>query len=406
VSQVLIDDFWGEGDDELPDELPPMDDPGFIPGDVAPVVPALPGRVEEVLRPGDTWRPVDLRTVLAVGYEQPTPTVGVVLDCDFQLWYAGRINAVFGDSGGGKTWVAYKAVAEALLAGRDAVVIDYEDHPAACVARLIALGVPQDVVYDRLCYIQPQERWCLPAEAALVETLASRDVQVAVLDSTGEGMSLDSVNPNSDDEVARWFRGAARFLTRSGAAVILIDHTVKGQANGRNIDFASGSQRKRAAVNGAAYLLEVLQAPSRTNDGKLKLVVKKDRFGWRKHESVACYIEMLNQDDGSIDMTLTAPDPAKAEESRSARRTWYMEQVSRFIEKQEFPPSLRSVLAAPIGRAGGGTSKEYVKDAINTLRDEGYISSEKGKPFVMGRTYRESEDPVLYPDLLKPVEEF
>ena len=50
---------------------------------------------------------------------------------DIDLFYPGRINMLFGDSGGGKTWLALYVIGDLMKQGRDAILIDYEDHPAS-----------------------------------------------------------------------------------------------------------------------------------------------------------------------------------------------------------------------------------------------------------------------------------
>jgi hypothetical protein len=339
---------------------------------------------------GETWRSVDLAAVLADGYEPPRPTVCMVEGSEYGLFYPGRINAIFGDSGGGKTWVALWAIKEAIANNKDAVLVDYEDHPAAAVARLEALGVSRKSLLKHLIYIQPQERWDKLAERNLLECLTDRDVYVAIIDSTGEGMAIDGVNPNADDEVARWFRGVARTLAATGAAVVLIDHVPKVQQGGRNVDFASGSHRKRAAVNGAAYLLEVIIAPSRESNGRFKLGTKKCRFGCRRHGTIACVVEMNNEEDGSIEFTMVQPEQR---ETVAFRPTWTMEKLSQWLEKMGQPVSWRQAREAPVGKAGGKADRHTVDAALACLRDDGYIDWPKGKPMEHRMSYTAANDP-------------
>jgi RecA/RadA recombinase len=343
-----------------------------------------------VKKAGLTWRPVDLAAVLESGYEPPRPSVCLVAGSEFGLFYSGRINGLFGDSGGGKTWVALHAIKEAIEAGNDAVLVDYEDHPAAAVSRLEAIGVSRKALLKHLIYIQPQERWNAVAEKNLVEGLAGRRIAIAVIDSTGEGMALDGVNPNADDEVARWFRGAARTLAAMGAAVVLIDHVPKMQAGSRNTDFASGSQRKRAAINGAAYYLEVVVAPSRDTDGKFKLITRKCRFGWRKHGTIACEVEMKNREDNSIEFTISQPDKR---EVSSFRPTWTMQKLSEWLEKMGQPVSWRAAREAPVGKSGGKADRNTVDAALACLRDDGYVSWPKGKNLEHVSPYVAENDP-------------
>ena len=341
---------------------------------------------------GETWLPVDLESIVVPGYTPPRPDICLVSGAELGLWYPGRINAIFGDSGGGKTWVALWTIKEAIVSGSSAVLVDYEDHPAAAVQRLEQLGCPRSAIFKHLIYIQPQEKWSAAAEKHLMQGIMDRSVSVAVLDSTGEGMALDGVDPNSDDAVARWFRGAARCLAGIGAAVILIDHVPKGQQGGRNTDFQIGSQRKRAAVNGAAYFLEVISAPSRYQSGLFKLWTRKCRFGWRKHGTIACEVSMDNNEDGSIEFSMTMPDEAVSSNSPDFRPTWTMEKLSEWIQKMGQPVSWRAARQAPVGKKGGKPASNIVDAALVILRDEGFISWPKGKPIEHVRPYREAED--------------
>ena len=324
-------------------------------------------------QPGDSWKAVDLRKVLADGYEPPRPTVGCVDGVDHGLFYAGRINMLFGDSGGGKTWLALFVIGDLMKQGRDAILIDYEDHPSSQVARLEQIGVPRDTILQHLIYLQPSEKWSKVSEKNLAAECAGPDIGVAVLDSTGEALAVDGVQPNADDEVAKWFRGCARYLANEvGAAVVLLDHVVKSRESSRNSDFASGSHRKRAAVNGAAYLLEVIQAPARDSDGSFKLITKKCRFGWRKHGSIACEVLMKNVEDFKVDFTVKAPSEMGRTQSGTIMFTWYMEKVSEFLESAVGPQSKSKIVA------GVKRNERLTTTAIGTLIEEGFASSEQG----------------------------
>jgi KaiC/GvpD/RAD55 family RecA-like ATPase len=328
-------------------------------------------KAEKRRRPGDSWRPVDLSVVLADGYEPPMPDVGCVTGAEICLFYRGRINAIFGDSGGGKTWFALHVMAQHILAGEDVILVDYEDHPASQVARLEQMGVAREAILDHLIYIQPSEKWSQQGEHALAEALEGRDVAVAVLDSTGEALAVDGVSPNADEEVAKWFRGTARFLAQLDAAVILLDHTVKARENSRNTEFASGSQRKRAAINGSAYFLDVITAPSKCSDGQFKLLTRKDRFGWRKHGSVACEVLMTNVDDGQVRFQVSQPAETTTPTGQF-RPTWYMKAVSEFLESADEALSKAKVVK------GVGRKYAFVAAAIDRLAEEGFVTITDG----------------------------
>ena len=351
--------------------------------------------------PGDSWKPVDLKTALASGDEAPRPSIGSVDGVDHGLFYPGRVNMVFGDSGGGKTWLALYVIGELMKQGRDAVLIDYEDHPTSQVARLEQMNVPRDTILQHLIYIQPSERWTEQSEKNLSDACHDKDIAIAVIDSTGEALSVDGVQPNSDDEVARWFRGCARYLANQiGAAVVLLDHVVKSRENSRNSDFASGSHRKRAAVNGAAYFIDVIQAPSRDSDGSFKLITRKCRFGWRKHGTVACEVSMKNQVDFRVDFGLKAVADVQRTASGLPKYTWYMEKVSQFLETNNSPMSKTKILA------GVKRNERLSSTAISTLIEQGYASITNGPrgshliSFI--KPYRENTDKPIYDPTVNP----
>jgi hypothetical protein len=387
------DDFW---DEDVPEPPEFLDDIPAVPDDrPLRAVPTPPQA-----QPGDTWKPVNLAEIVAAGYDRPRPDLCAVDGIDIGLFYPGRINSLFGDSGGGKTWVGDYCVAETIRSGRDAVIIDYEDHPSSTLDRLQMLGLTVDQIVKHLIYINPMERWTPAAKGALESAIFGRNIVFALFDSTGEGMALDGVDPNRDDQVARWFQGAARLLAHTGACVLLLDHVVKTQQNGRNVDFASGSQRKRAAINGAAYYLEVVVAPSRDNDGKLKLITRKCRFGWRKHGTVACIIDIRNNDeDSGVDMSFSVPEDGQ--DTGPKRYTWYMERISRFLE-EEGATSFTALRKANLGKNGGKAATKYIEVAVKSLRDEGFITSEAGQPLVLGKAYRVESDPIVNPHLRPP----
>ena len=324
--------------------------------------------------PGDSWKPVDLKTVIADGFEQARPTIGSVDNVDIGLFYPGRINMLFGDSGGGKTWLALFVIGELMKQGRDAILIDYEDHPTSQVHRLEQMGINRDTILQHLIYLQPSEKWSKHSEQNIADACRDRDVAVAVLDSTGEALSVDGVQPNADDEIAKWFRGCARYLADEiGAAVVLLDHVVKSKAASRNSDFASGSHRKRAAINGAAYFLDVIHAPSRDHDGTFKLLTRKCRFGWRKHGSIACEVSMKNKEDFRIDFGVKAVADVQRTASGKPMFTWYMEKVSQFLEENPKNPQSKSKIVQGVKK-----NQNMTTIAIATLVEEGFATSTEG----------------------------
>lgn len=328
------------------------------------------------------WEPVDLATVVAGVLDgtitRPEPTIG-----DFGggcLFYPGRINSVHGDSTGGKTWTALVTAKQELAKGEAVVYVDLEDTAAGVVSRLLHdLHVPADAVSERFVYLHPDEPLSPAAARGLAALLDARRPSLVVVDSTGEALAIEGANPNADEEVAKWFRLLPRLAVRCGAAVLLLDHATK---SGDNDLWPIGSQRKRAAVTGAAYLQKVVAPFGKGHDGKAVLKCAKDRhgnypLGWR--------VAALQVRDGLIDL---------ADETGSAaadfRPTGLMERVSLVLEAAAAPMSGRAVTDAVTGKKGA------VAVALAGLVREGHVQREAGPRgshlHTSVRPYREADD--------------
>lgn len=335
------------------------------------------------------WTPIDLVTIAAAmrsgDYEPIAPTV---LDVEgaMPLLYPGRTNQLFGESGGGKTWVAIAAMAETVRSGERALMIDYEDTPAGIAERLVLLGL-RDEEIARVDYRNPTTGLLLGLEY-IAQQLELGAYALVVLDSTGEAMASGSVNPNADEEVAMWFR-RVRELTRlpGGPAVVVLDHVPKDKD--APTSYAIGSQRKRAAVTGASYRVDTLKEPAKGRDGKLRLTVAKDRPGNRAKGTTAAIVDITSLDDGELTMRLHVSDAqAAAEAGERWRPTIYMERISRWLEIHP-GESKRTLLTEVTGK------RDVLEVALEVLVDEGWFALETGqrgaKNYRVMRPYREGE---------------
>lgn len=309
------------------------------------------------------WEIVDLGPVLDGSADPPRPTLLARSD-GVGLVYAGRVHSIAGEPGGGKTWLALALVAQTLAAGGRALLIDYEDSPDSAVARLGALGVDPEVIRERLTYVRPHGPLLVRGDGveATMSRLDALGADVVVIDSVGEALATEGLGPNDDDSVARWYRQVARRLTRRGdTAVVVVDHVAKDRDT-RGL-FAIGSQRKLAAIDGAAYLIEVKTAPTRTADGHLVIRCAKDRHGTHQRGHVTANVDVINHGDG-VAIRIAAPEAV-------FRPTTLMERVSRFLE--ELPSATtRGVLAEVQGK------DKHLRAALDILATEGYVRSEEG----------------------------
>jgi hypothetical protein len=252
----------------------------------------------------DSWRRVDLRDAIAGAVERTLPTVLARAD-GWCLFYAGRLNGVHGDSGTGKSMVMAVAIAEEVKAGHDVIVVDLEDpDPTTLVERLRMLGVEDGVIIERLHYFGPREEFTDAAVTELVREAKTYDVTLLVVDSLGEAFGLNGVNEDKDAEVGPFLRQYMRPLADAGPAVVLVDHGTKAADNPLH---PSGSKRKRAAIQGASYLIEAKRALSREHGGILRLTCAKDRHGnYRRGEEVAL-VDLYVYPDGGVSVQVSAP---------------------------------------------------------------------------------------------------
>lgn len=220
--------------------------------------------------------------------ELPQPTVGRLdganPDTPGALFYRGRLNTVAGESTAGKTWVALITCAQELAKGNHVIYVDLEDTPAGVIGRLLHnLDVPADQIMAGFHYVAPAEKLDTNGRAYFAELLNQTRPTLVVIDSTGEGLALDGANPNDDDAVALWFQTLPRWISRhdSEPAVVTLDHITKKAAidGGKAGMFAIGSQRKKAALSGAQYMLETRTEFAKNKAGWSQLVCAKDRGG-------------------------------------------------------------------------------------------------------------------------------
>ena len=236
----------------------------------------------EPVAPADTstmWRIAtvdDIAKVLGPDYKPPKPTIGRIAD-DKHLYYPGKVHSLAGEPNVGKTWIALLSVVEVIKDGQRAMVIDYEDTLATTASRLRTLGLTVDEILAGLIHIAPEvniKGGMVPDEVAD----AAAECALVVIDSVGEALAACGLSQDADGDVAQWMQRVPRRLAARGPAVVLLDHLAKNSdTRGR---WAIGSQRKLAAIDGAAYGAELAGTGfSKSKDGFVKLVCNKDRGG-------------------------------------------------------------------------------------------------------------------------------
>lgn len=224
-----------------------------------------------------SWVPKDLGPALK-GEGVDPPTICCLANGE-HLFYAGRSNGMHGEPEGGKSWVAIIAMAQELSRGKPVLFIDYEDNETGIVERLRALGTPDCVIGGPLFdYIHPDEP--LSDRGAAFDDLddvLKKRYTLIVIDSTGEAMGMEGLDPISNHDSNVFVRRLVRRCVATGACVILIDHVAKGK-EGRG-DWAIGAQHKKGMIRGASYIVENKKPFGRGISGELVLKVAKDTPG-------------------------------------------------------------------------------------------------------------------------------
>lgn len=281
------------------------------------------------------------------------------------LIYPGKINALNGESGSGKTWVALLALAELITNGEHVIWVDLEDGPNTILTRLRALGVPDGLIVDHVVYIRPDRKAGVPALEVVDQLIATYQPALIVIDSIGELISLQGCKPNDDDDVARLYRAIPRRWANLGPAVLLIDHVPK---NAEGTLYGIGSQRKRAAIDGASYMVETIRGFSATEAGRLKLIVAKDRHGTFTTGSVAAEVDMT-PDAGTLRIDVRAPE--RTIDGAGIRPWQNMEKVAAWLHAQpeHTAPSVNHIKQ----HKPGGLTGKRVADAVDELEAEGWV---------------------------------
>ena len=271
-------------------------------------------------------------------------------------------------------WLALLAVVEGLEADRPVLFLDYEDSPRSIARRLLALGVSEERIVRHLVYIQPDGPFDVLAREAVDELVGERGIRLAVIDSTGEALAAAGANPNSDDDVTRWFTQLPRHLERRlGLTVITVDHVPKDQENAPAL-YAIGSQRKRAAISGSLVKVVGLEPFARGKTGRMKLVVAKDRPGTFPQGTTVAEVTVESTEDGR-EVRITVAPPAAVDQATGTveRPTVLMERISRWLELNPGPHSVREVVTEVKGKDGAK------RRALRVLIDEGFVAEEPGQ---------------------------
>lgn len=311
--------------------------------------------------------------------------VGALLDADLEpeeadfltradgraLLYAGKMHVFQGEPSSGKTWIALLAALEVLNLGGSVGYADYEDTSKGVLGRLLALGADPAVVRERFAYIQPAGGFG-PSERLELERLLDRlNPDLFVIDGVAEALARDGLQEDRASEVVGWIEKLPRWIARTGAAVVMLDHVVKDrEQQGR---WARGSSAKLAAVDGATYQVKVASPFSRHRDGVLKLIVAKDRPGGvGAIGDVAAVAHIEPKADGARVVIRLERDTGEIASSDTWKPTVLMRKVSDELERSPVP-----LTASALKALVRSDKPKLVSEAISRLIVEGYVAEKR-----------------------------
>jgi len=304
----------------------------------------------------------------------PTPEVPTVAcrEDGQRLFYKGKVNTVFGDSEGGKSWLCLLAAAQELRSGRSVTYIDYEDSARGIKNRLIALGVPEDVVNEPVLfrYMNP---WGPIGDLLESERQQEGFAQctLVVVDAMTEALAAAGLSSVSDVDVAQWFNTFAKPIAALGPAVVVIDH-MNLSDKGR----VTGSQHKKSAVDGLSLRVKKGKSFAPGVAGHSDLYVAKDRPGAVRAVAEEDYAgrfvvpASIAGDDGMKRACITVPTPALTVEERAAATEYLLDLTVADLESEGRSITVRSVSEA-FRAAGHSASDPVIRDYVRQHKEDG-----------------------------------
>lgn len=287
------------------------------------------------------------------------------------ILYPGKINAIFGESESGKTWVALEAVRQELTAGNHVFYIDFEDSARGILNRLNTLKTPTER-FTAFFYANPDTPHTPAISEALMASLAEFRPSLVVLDGVNAAMNLMGLDLEKNKDATEFSQKILRPLRSFGSGILTIDHVTKSKDTRGN--YAIGAQAKRADIDGVAISVSVEQPFGRGIDGALSLTVTKDRPGFVRaicpDAKTLGIANIKSQPDGSIKLSISGGTV------KISTREQKMETVSNLLLRTGYEMG-RNEIAEHLRREGHSIANDDLKSVIDSLVVKGAISHRK-----------------------------
>lgn len=221
-------------------------------------------RREEAEERRDLLGIVDLADVMEEGGTDPEMLVE-------NLLLKAAHTLIFGPKEQGKTWCALCAAAEVMARGGTVVWVDKEMGRSLLADRLVSLGLPAQLVRERLVYMEyPTMDGSKESRALWKMMLEYRQPELIVVDAQTEVLADASLNENLGTDIDKWMGWYLTPARRLGITTAILDHTGHDEASRSR---GSGHKGNAAKVELAVTCVEPF---GRETVGVLKIERKKN----------------------------------------------------------------------------------------------------------------------------------
>jgi hypothetical protein len=272
-----------------------------------------------------SWIPQDITDMQLE--DEPGPSILKREDGNHIL-YANKINAIFGESESGKTWIAIEAVRQELQKGHCVFYMDFEDSARGIRGRLKTMGVDSSGL-RHFRYANPDEGLTRGIVEVIQSEIQIHKPSLIVIDGVNAAMNLLGLDLEKNKDATTFSQLILRPLRMENACILTIDHVTKSKDTRGN--YAIGAQAKRADIDGVAIAVDVAMPFGRGLDGCLNLKVTKDRPGFvraicqdAKDLGVA---NLKSNKDGTITVTISGGT------IRVTTKEQKLQEISNFFEQ-------------------------------------------------------------------------
>jgi hypothetical protein len=287
------------------------------------------------------------------------------------LLYAGKINAIFGESESGKTWIALEAIRQELEKNNIVFYLDFEDSARSILNRLKTLRVKQDK-FKMFRYANPDE----PLGEGIGEIMRTQIMAylptLIVVDGVNAAMNLLGLDLEKNKDATHFSQKVLKPLRIGGAGILTIDHVTKSKDNRGN--YAIGAQAKRADIDGAAFAVSVALPFGRGIDGALDITCTKDRPGFVRaicpDAKTVGVANLKSLPDGGISVSISGGTV------KLSTRESKMEAVSTFLDKVGHGVG-RNQIADELRDRGIGIGNNELKFILDALVAGNFVNYRK-----------------------------